>query len=213
MIAPAQCDISAMPGTTRTLFEKINERMPVGEKFNHGIFTLYADSKDSIDHHSDKINTFKDGSWFLVIKLGNSRNFQFKDKKSGKLLFDEELPAGTAIVVKSDTANRQTTHGVLQGASESGSIVLRQIKMRKKWADIEKQITKAMNSRTANLRKKKFEARRKEIELQLRKICPNEESPPADSESKEESEGGTPKIDEGRQRGQGQSRGGSKKCT
>ena len=60
MIAPAQCDISAMPPTTQTLFKKLNECMPDGEKLNHGIFTLYADGDDCIDPHFDKLNSFED---------------------------------------------------------------------------------------------------------------------------------------------------------
>ncbi len=130
MIAMAQCDVTAMPRTTQQLMEGINAMLPEeNQKMNHGIFTRYKDGEDCIGPHSDKLDSFPDiNTWILVIKLGCPRIFEFTTL-DGERLFNEVLPAGTAIWCRSHTANVQTKHAVprMLEVGESGSIVFRKI--------------------------------------------------------------------------------------
>ena len=61
--------------------------------FNHSIATLYKDGHDNIGAHSDKTKDFATDSWFCVLKLGASRNFQFLDLE-GNELYNEVLYSG-----------------------------------------------------------------------------------------------------------------------
>ena len=129
MISTAQCAISAMPKSTQDLMEGINNLLPQEEQMNHGIFTMYKDGTDCIGANSDKLQSFANKSWFIVIKLGASRYFEFTDL-DGARIYHEKLKAGTALIVKSDTANTLTKHAVppMKGLTEaSGSIVFRRI--------------------------------------------------------------------------------------
>ena len=153
MIAPAQCDVTAMPRTTQQLMEGINAMLPEeNQKMNHGIFTRYKDGMDCIGPHSDKLNSFPDiNTWILVIKLGCPRIFEFTTL-DGERLFNEVLPAGTAIWCRSNTANVQTKHAVPQmfGAGESGSLVFRNIATLVPW---DLQIRKAEKARLKKIAK------------------------------------------------------------
>lgn len=112
--------------------------------FNHCIGTLYKTGQDYIGMHSDKVRDFQENSWFLVIKFGYTRLFEFcmKDESKTKI-FSEKLVAGTGIWVRANSANAANslvTHGVpiMEHAGKSGSIVFRCIKTRIKWSDVEK---------------------------------------------------------------------------
>ncbi len=174
MISMAQCDIKAMPKSTQELFNKLNSILPHNGKMNHGIFTSYATGEDNIGAHSDKERDFKKDSWFIIIKLGDARFFDFleKDKKTGKeeVIWHKKLPAGTALFVKSSTANKKTLHAVppMEGVGPSGSIVFRNIKTIVNWKKQKKEAAKA--------RRKKFEATKTKP---AKPFVPVNEIPPA----------------------------------
>jgi hypothetical protein len=170
MLAHAYCDVTAMPQSTQKLMKMVNDKMPQDIKMNHGIATVYIDGDDNIDDHSDNTQSFADDSWFLVVKFGASRRFEFKEKdsngKAGKCFFNELLPAGTAIWVKGSTANVQTTHGVpfvnknnpLPDGSTtvgtSGSVVFRCIKELRTWDKVEKKAQAAQRGKRETREKK-----------------------------------------------------------
>ena len=169
MLLPATCDITAMPGSTQTLVQEVNEKMPESIKMDHFIGTVYIDGEDNIDDHSDKQSSFAENSWFLVIKFGASRPFEFKDL-DGRCFFHEELPAGTAIWVKGSTANLQTTHGVpyvnekyplADGSTTvgvSGSLVFRSIATIIPWEQVHKEALASQKDKRAAREKKGHEA-------------------------------------------------------
>lgn len=125
-------------------------------RFNHAIFTRYEDEKDFIGMHSDKEKDFVDGSYFVVFKLGASRDFAFS--ANDEIIWQETLTEGTAIIVKTGSANQQVKHGVPvmnEMCGPSGSIVFRCIKTVIPWADVQK------NIETAKMQKKKRKAIKK----------------------------------------------------
>lgn len=76
--------------------------------------------------HSDKIKWIENNTWIIIIKLGESRYFDFTDLDDRRF-FHEILSAGTAIFCKSSTSNIHTKHGVppMENVGRSGSIVFR----------------------------------------------------------------------------------------
>ena len=131
MIATAQCDTTAMPKSVQGLMAKLNEYLDEQEEdmMNHGIYTFYRNGEDSIGRHSDKLPTIKDNSWIVVLKLGEPRLFEITSLE-GKVLFCEKLSPGTAVFMRSDTANATTKHAVPvteEKTGASGSVVFRNI--------------------------------------------------------------------------------------
>ena len=133
--------------------------------FNHAIVTKYKDGRDYIGPHSDNERTFEKDSYFLVLKLGDTRDFalhefeQVWDKKSKKMktqakkqpYWCEKLPAGTGVLVRcgEHEANQLVAHSVPQcpGVGVSGSIVFRSIAMLKSRAQVERGIACAVASK------------------------------------------------------------------
>ena len=141
----AQCDTRAMPPLVQILLKRLNECLPETLQVNHGIYTYYENGDDSIGAHSDKTKSFAPKSWFIVIKLGATRYFDFDDLEENKL-FHEKLTAGTALFVRSDTANVLTKHSVpvtTEKIGPSASIVFRRIVQRVPWKQQEKLSNKA----------------------------------------------------------------------
>ena len=131
-------DVGEVP-LVDTMFGKIGKI--VGQDMNAIIATRYKSGQDNIGFHSDKVKDFEDGSCFVVIKLGESRKFEFswdepavenakqvirnnkdkatiikakqtiKDRQYKEVFYSEELKAGTAIIVGMD-ANARIKHGV-----------------------------------------------------------------------------------------------------
>ena len=131
-------DVSEVP-LVDAMFEKISGM--VGHDMNAIIATRYKSGQDNIGFHSDKVKDFEDGSCFVVIKLGESRKFEFswdepavenakqiirnnkdkvaitkakqaiKDRQYEEIFYSEELNAGTAIIVGMN-ANARIKHGV-----------------------------------------------------------------------------------------------------
>lgn len=148
------------------LAKKINNHIP--EKMNHWIVTYYNDGDDYIGFHSDKSKDFKENSYFIVIKLGTPRKFEFRMKETKtnpkpKPFFSEVLSAGTAIFVRANSnsldANSIVQHGVPQTNKKignSGSIVARTIETVIPWEKVEKNIQKSIqDQKRRRLEKKK----------------------------------------------------------
>jgi len=132
-------------------------------RFNHAIFTRYEDEEDFIGMHSDKEKDFVDGSYFVVFKLGASRNFAFS--ANDEIIWQEKLTEGTVIIVKTGSANQQVKHGVPvmnEMCGPSGSIVFRCIKTVVPWPDVHKNIEKAkMQKKKRKAIKKKSKKNKK----------------------------------------------------
>ena len=115
----------------------LNKRLPSSLQCNHVIGTIYQDGNDYIGQHSDKVKDFAKNSGFIVIKLGETRRFQFADKE-GHIFFDQRLSAGTAVIVGHD-ANVNTVHSVpkdTQCKGASGSLVFRLIDTVIPWSTV-----------------------------------------------------------------------------
>jgi hypothetical protein len=121
---------------------------PQNKKFNHVIFTRYEDHNDFIGMHADKEKNFAPDTYFVVFKLGCPRDFAFSYKD--EVFWQQPLPTGTAIIVKTGTANRILKHGVPpspEPVGPSGSIVFRCIRTVIPWPVVEKNIERAKRQR------------------------------------------------------------------
>jgi len=138
---------------------------------NHWIATVYENGEDYIGMHSDKMKTWVKGSKFQVIKWGYPRIFliclkDHDDVDKCTVLFRKILPAGTSIIVDSET-NEITRHGVpvMEDCDEiSGSIVGRDIETFISFEESKKMVEQA--KRDALKRKlKKEEKSNKKVKL------------------------------------------------
>ncbi len=74
---------------------------------------------------------FIDETWFLVVKLGASRLFEFTNAETGDIVFTNVIEAGTGVWVRAkgvDAANARVKHGVPvidEPCRASGSLVFR----------------------------------------------------------------------------------------
>jgi len=124
--------------------------------FNQTIATFYKDGNDCIGDHSDKTKDFgvegktKEGktkdTWLCMIKLGDARPFKFTDL-AGNVLFNETLPAGTAIFLRAtgeNAANTLVKHAVppCESKEPSGSLVFRPIATVIPWPTVNAKIAK-----------------------------------------------------------------------
>lgn len=135
-VSLAQMRMESVPSVD-TVTDSLNKLMPDNFQINHAIVTVYRDCNDNIGLHSDKDKDFNSGTGFIVLKLGESRRFQFSDL-DGKILYDKRLESGTAVLVGGD-ANRETKHGVPRDSAcsgVSGSIVWRSIGTRVPWKTV-----------------------------------------------------------------------------
>ena len=128
------------------------------QRFNHVIFTRYEDGNDFIGMHSDKERDFFVGSYFVVIKLGDARDFVFSYE--GETVFRKKLPVGSMVIVRTGTANTELKHGVPrlqngQTCGASGSIVFRCIKTRVPWDTVKQNVAKAARAKTARQNRKR----------------------------------------------------------
>lgn len=178
-ISLASRDVKAVPVVdkimtwlNKTLSRQLAEyNMPGDHKsskpFNHAIVTSYASGDDYIGQHSDKVRSFEDDSYFLVIKFGADRLFEFCKPKEAKPFFSRVLPAGSAVLIRAKATdgtiagNQRVTHGVpiMKGepVGPSGSIVFRAIKEVMPWSEVHKKIATSCNQK---IKREAIKARR-----------------------------------------------------
>lgn len=114
------------------------------KSLNHAIVTRYDDENDHIPNHSDKDAHFASDSYFVVLKFGATRKFEFVlPGKRERSVMCEDLPAGSAVFVRAKSTdgtvagNDRVKHGVPVVKGEcgpSGSIVFRSIQTRVPWS-------------------------------------------------------------------------------
>jgi len=130
--------------------------------FNHAIFTRYEDENDFIGFHADKERDFEVDSYFLVVKLGGTRDFVLTDNDSN-VFWSEKLPGGTMVIIRAKSsgkpaANSLLKHGVPVSLTEcgpSGSIVFRCIKTVVPWDEVRENIQKANVQKIKRLENKR----------------------------------------------------------
>lgn len=139
-ITYAKRDIKSLP-VLENLAYTVNNSGLVDIPFNDWIVTRYRDGSDNIGFHSDKIRDFTKDSVIMIIKLGDSRKFEFTYED--KVFYSEILPKGTAIFTGLD-CNKKVKHGVpvMKDVGLSGSIVGRCIDTIVPWDKVKKEIEK-----------------------------------------------------------------------
>ena len=144
------------------------------KKLNHWIVTTYEDENDYIGFHSDKAKDFDEESYFVVMKLGAPRKFEFRMKKEVNQdkevpFFSKVLSAGTAVFVRANginDANSIVQHGVPpmdEACGPSGSIVGRAIKTVIPWDTVHANIAASERAKQKRLEAKK---RKKEAAIE-----------------------------------------------
>ena len=72
-------------------------------RFNHVIFTRYANAQDCLGLHQDKEGDFVENSYFVILKLGASREFIFSTNEKPveqHVFYRQVLDAGTLLFVR-----------------------------------------------------------------------------------------------------------------
>ena len=145
------------------------------KKLDHWIVTTYEDENDYIGFHSDKAKDFDEESYFVVMKLGAPRKFEFRMKKEVNQdkevpFFSKVLSAGTAVFVRANginDANSIVQHGVPpmdEACGPSGSIVGRAIKTVIPWDTVHANIAASERAKQKRLAAKK---RKKESAIEV----------------------------------------------
>ena len=144
-IAPATHALEYSPPAFQALVERLNDGLARSGHgpHNHWIITRYQDERHIIGPHSDDDDDFVENSYFVVIKLGASRDFAFH-VGGDKPFFRQTLDAGTAVFVRCKApgaANDRVKHSVpamLMPVGLSGSVVSRAIATILPWDVIKK---------------------------------------------------------------------------
>lgn len=144
-ISNATADYKFVPGMKKFV-KKMNDGLNI--KHNHWIITKYKNEKDNIGFHSDKNFDIKVNSYFVIIKLGEPRLFEFRLKGISKPFYSEILNPGTAVFVRAKSKNGTDANTILQHAVPpmktpvglSGSIVGRTIETVIDWETIQRKM-------------------------------------------------------------------------
>lgn len=171
-ISTATCDVeyvSPIKKVSHALDKFTSQRGDLVE-FNHYIATVYEDENHNIGFHSDADADFKENSYFVILKLGNPRKFEFQlAEPNSKVFYSKSLEPGTAVFVRAKSndgtdANSRLRHGVPRMTSKcgiSGSIVARCIKTVVPWPVVQQNIVKAKKTK-AQRSKRKIERQEQE---------------------------------------------------
>ncbi len=164
-VAAATRDVAAFP-VLKDMMHWLNahfsdilkdlELPPCEAVFNHAIFTRYEDQHDFIGMHADKEIDFVPGSYFVIFKLGEARDFAFSANDS--VFWQRKLPTGTAIIVKIGTANQMMKHGVptmQTPCGPSGSIVFRCIETIVPWPTVRENIERSKREKVKRKERKR----------------------------------------------------------
>ena len=152
------------------LVEELRES--TGVVSNHWIMTLYENGLDNIGMHSDKMESWRNGSSFIVQKWGHPRLFQIAlQDEQETIIFNKILPPGTKVIVDSAT-NLLTKHGVPSMLPEkygiigpSGSIVGRDIEREVQFDEAKRAIEKSLRSAKKRKQKKEEKKRAKKLKV------------------------------------------------
>jgi len=99
------------------------------------------------DTDTRQTDDFADGTWFLAVKLGAPRPFEFTDAETGDVVYSAVLEAGTGVWVRAkgaQAANVRTKHSVpvVDGpCGVSGSLVFRCIDTVLKYDELRKKVS------------------------------------------------------------------------
>lgn len=156
------------------------------ESLNHWIVTTYDNENDYIGYHSDKAKDFEENSYFVVLKLGAPRKFEFRMKKEvdqdkEPAFYSEVLSAGTAVFVRAsgpNAANLRVQHGVPAmdvPCGPSGSIVGRVINTVLPWETVHANIAASKRAKEKRVEAKKEKKRKREaaetlVEMKKRNV-------------------------------------------
>lgn len=132
-------------------------------EFNHYIATIYEDENHNIGFHSDADGNFKENSYFVILKLGAPRNFEFQlAEPNSKVFYSKSLEPGTAVFVRAKSndgtdANSRLRHGVPRMKTKcgiSGSIVARCIKTVVPWPVVRENMVNAKKTKAQRSKRK-----------------------------------------------------------
>jgi len=92
---------AALPLTEplRKLLARINGLFD--DYYNGVLVNIYNDGQDCIGAHADDENELGDSGVVMVV-YGQTRKFRIRDKRSGKLIQDVDLPSGTLAWMAGD---------------------------------------------------------------------------------------------------------------
>jgi alkylated DNA repair dioxygenase AlkB len=99
----------------------------VGFEPNNCLVNYYLDGKSKMGFHSDQIDMLCDATGIVIISLGDTRVFRFRNINNKEIFKDYILKPGSLFYMSSEIQN-EWHHSILKGNSERISLTFRQLK-------------------------------------------------------------------------------------
>jgi alkylated DNA repair dioxygenase AlkB len=99
----------------------------VGFEPNNCLVNYYLDGKSKMGFHSDQIDMLCDATGIVIISLGDTRVFRFRNINNKEIFKDYILKPGSLFYMSSEIQN-EWHHSILKGKSERISLTFRKIK-------------------------------------------------------------------------------------
>lgn len=99
----------------------------VGFEPNNCLINYYLDGKSKMGFHSDQVDMLCDSTGIVIISLGDTRVFRFRNIKDKEVYKEYVLNPGSLFYMSSDVQS-EWQHSVLKGENERISLTFRKVK-------------------------------------------------------------------------------------
>lgn len=99
----------------------------VGFEPNNCLVNYYLDGKSKMGFHSDQVDMLFNSTGIIIISLGDTRVFRFRNIKNKEVVKDYVLKSGSLFYMSSEIQS-EWKHSVLKGDNERISLTFRKIK-------------------------------------------------------------------------------------
>lgn len=99
----------------------------VGFEPNNCLINYYLDGKSKMGFHSDQVDMLCDSTGIVIISLGDTRVFRFRNINNKEEYKDYVLKSGSLFYMSSEIQN-EWQHSILKGEGKRISLTFRSIK-------------------------------------------------------------------------------------
>ena len=99
----------------------------VGFEPNNCLINYYLDGKSKMGFHSDQVDMLHDSTGIVIISLGDTRVFRFRNIKDKEVYKEYVLKPGSLFYMSSEVQS-EWQHSVLKGENERISLTFRKVK-------------------------------------------------------------------------------------
>jgi alkylated DNA repair dioxygenase AlkB len=106
---------------------KSNIAKVIGFEPNNCLINYYLDGKSKMGFHSDQVDMLCDSTGIVIISLGDTRVFRFRNIKDKDVYKEYVLNPGSLFFMSSEIQS-EWQHSVLKGENERISLTFRKVK-------------------------------------------------------------------------------------